>query len=77
MARIDAFTGLSEFLIVADRASFRAAAAELRVTPAAISQAIRSLEERVGFAPPATHDTDGGVDRGRRRVSCALAARGD
>lgn len=49
MARVDAFTGLSEFLAVADHASFRAAAAELRVTPAAVSQAIRSLESRIGL----------------------------
>jgi DNA-binding transcriptional LysR family regulator len=49
MGRIDAFTGLSEFLAVAEHASFRAAAAELRVTPAAVSQAIRSLEARVGL----------------------------
>jgi DNA-binding transcriptional LysR family regulator len=49
MARIDAFSGLSEFLAVADHASFRAAAAELLVTPGAVSQAIRALEERVGM----------------------------
>jgi DNA-binding transcriptional LysR family regulator len=49
MARIDTFTGLSEFLAVAEHASFRAAAAELGVTPAAISQAIRSLETRIGL----------------------------
>ena len=49
MARINAFTGLSEFLAVAEHASFRAAAAELRVTPAAVSQAIRALEARVGM----------------------------
>jgi DNA-binding transcriptional LysR family regulator len=49
LARIDTFTGLSEFLAVADHESFRAAAAELHVTPAAVSQAIRSLETRVGL----------------------------
>jgi DNA-binding transcriptional LysR family regulator len=49
MTRIDAFSGLSEFLAVANHASFRAAAAELHVTPAAVSQAIRTLEERVGM----------------------------
>jgi DNA-binding transcriptional LysR family regulator len=49
MARVDAFSGLSEFLAVANHASFRAAAAELHVTPASVSQAIRSLEERVGM----------------------------
>jgi DNA-binding transcriptional LysR family regulator len=51
LARTDLFTGLSEFLAVADHASFRAAAAELGVTPAAVSQAIRSLEARVGGLP--------------------------
>jgi DNA-binding transcriptional LysR family regulator len=49
MARTDTFTGLSEFLAVADRTSFRAAAADLGVTPAAISQAIRALEKRIGL----------------------------
>jgi DNA-binding transcriptional LysR family regulator len=49
MTRIDAFSGLSEFLAVANHASFREAAAELHVTPAAVSQAIRTLEERVGM----------------------------
>lgn len=49
MARTDLFTGLSEFLAVADHASFRAAAAAIGVTPAAVSQAIRALETRVGL----------------------------
>jgi DNA-binding transcriptional LysR family regulator len=49
MARIDRFTGLSEFLAVANHASFRAAAAELGVTSAAVSQAVRALEARVGL----------------------------
>jgi DNA-binding transcriptional LysR family regulator len=49
LARTDLFTGLGEFLAVADHMSFRAAAAELRVTPAAVSQAIRALEARVGL----------------------------
>jgi DNA-binding transcriptional LysR family regulator len=48
MARSDQFSGLSAFLAVARRRNFRAAAAELGVTRAAISQAIRALEERVG-----------------------------
>jgi DNA-binding transcriptional LysR family regulator len=48
MSRADAFSGLSEFLAVARLASFRAAAAELHVTPAAVSQAVRALEGRVG-----------------------------
>jgi DNA-binding transcriptional LysR family regulator len=49
VARPDLFTGISEFLAVARLASFRAAAAELRVTSAAVSQAIRALEVRVGL----------------------------
>ncbi len=49
MARSDGFSGLSEFLSVARHASFRAAAAELGVTPAAVSQAIRTLESKTGL----------------------------
>lgn len=49
MARTDAFTGLTEFLAVAELGSFRAAAAHLRVTPPAVSQAVRALELRVGM----------------------------
>jgi DNA-binding transcriptional LysR family regulator len=49
MARSDGFSGLSEFLSVAKHASFRAAAAELGVTPAAVSQAIRTLEAKTGL----------------------------
>jgi DNA-binding transcriptional LysR family regulator len=48
MSRVDTFTGLSEFLAVAAHASFRLAAAELGVTPAAVSQAVRALERRLG-----------------------------
>jgi DNA-binding transcriptional LysR family regulator len=49
MSRSDLFSGMSEFLAVAQHASFRAAAAELGVTPSAVSQAVRALEERVGL----------------------------
>jgi len=49
MARINQFTGIAEFLAVARHANFRAAGADLGVTPSAISQAIRSLESRVGL----------------------------
>lgn len=41
-------SGLRELLIVADERSFTAAAAALRVTPSAVSQSIKALEERVG-----------------------------
>lgn len=49
MARIDVFSGLTEFIAVADHGSFRAAAAQLRVSAAAVSQAIKALEARVGM----------------------------
>jgi DNA-binding transcriptional LysR family regulator len=44
----DDLSGLRALLCVAERRGFRAAAAELRLTPSAISQAVRALEERVG-----------------------------
>ena len=44
----DDLSGLRALLCVAQKRSFRAAAAELRVTPSAVSQTIRALEERVG-----------------------------
>lgn len=50
MARTDGFSGLSEFLAVAEHSSFRLAAARLSVTPAAVSQAIRALESRLGVS---------------------------
>ena len=48
--RHGALDGVEAFLSVARRRSFRGAAAELGVTPSAISQAIRALEARVGAA---------------------------
>lgn len=44
----DNLSGLSALLLVADKKSFTAAAAELRVTRSALSMTIRALEERVG-----------------------------
>lgn len=44
----DELTGLTALIMVADKRSFAAAAAELRVTPSAVSQTIRALEQRVG-----------------------------
>lgn len=41
-------SGIPALLVVAEKRSFTAAAAELRVTPSAVSQTIRALEERVG-----------------------------
>src|ERR1041384_6628650 len=46
--RQGALDGVEAFLGVAQHHSFRRAAAELGVTPSAISQAIRALEARVG-----------------------------
>src|SRR5487761_545408 len=46
--RQGAFDGVEAFLSVAHHRSFRKAAAELGVTPSAISQAVRALEARVG-----------------------------
>ena len=45
-----ALDGVEAFLRVAERRSFRAAAADLGVTPSAVSQAVRALEARVGIA---------------------------
>src|SRR5690349_4125027 len=46
--RRGALDGVEAFLSVAEHHSFRKAAAELGVTPSAISQAVRALEARVG-----------------------------
>src|SRR5262245_48005110 len=48
--RQGALDGVEAFLGVARHRSFRRAAADLGVTPSAISQAIRALEARVGAA---------------------------
>jgi DNA-binding transcriptional LysR family regulator len=48
--RQGALDGVEAFLSVAQHRSFRKAAAELAVTPSAISQAVRALEKRVGAA---------------------------
>jgi DNA-binding transcriptional LysR family regulator len=45
-----ALDGVEGFLRVAERRSFRAAAADLGVTPSAVSQAVRALEARLGVA---------------------------
>jgi DNA-binding transcriptional LysR family regulator len=48
--RQGALDGVEAFLSVAQHRSFRRAAAELGVTPSAISQSVRALESRVGAA---------------------------
>jgi len=48
--RQGALDGVEAFLRVARHRSFRQAAAQLGVTPSAISQAVRALEARVGAA---------------------------
>ena len=48
--RQGALDGVEAFLSVAQHRSFRRAAAELGVTPSAMSQAVRALETRVGAA---------------------------
>jgi DNA-binding transcriptional LysR family regulator len=48
--RQGALDGVEAFLSVAQHRNFRRAAAELGVTPSAISQAVRTLEARIGAA---------------------------
>jgi DNA-binding transcriptional LysR family regulator len=48
--RRGALDGIEAFLATARRASFRQAAADLRVTPSAVSQAVRALEAHLGVA---------------------------
>src|SRR6185437_3323216 len=48
--RQGALEGVEVFLTVARRRNFRRAAADLGVTPSAVSQAVRALEARVGAA---------------------------
>jgi DNA-binding transcriptional LysR family regulator len=48
MSAPDPFTGLSAFLAVAEAGGFTGAAARLGVSPAAVSQAVKALESRLG-----------------------------
>ena len=48
--RHGALEGVEAFLAVANRRNFRRAAADLGVTPSAVSQAVRALEARMGVA---------------------------
>src|SRR5262245_37029662 len=45
-----ALDGVEAFVRVAERRSFRQAAADLDVTPSAVSQAVRTLETRMGVS---------------------------
>ena len=48
--RHGALEGVEVFLAVARHSNFRRAAADLGVTPSAVSQAVRALEARMGTA---------------------------
>ena len=49
MLRQDQFEGLAVFVAVAQASGFSAAAVRLGISPSAVSQAVRNLEERLGF----------------------------
>ena len=73
--RQGALDGVEAFLSVAQHRSFRRAAAELAVTPSAISQAVRALEARVGAALfSRTTRSVGLTEAGERFISRAKPA---
>jgi DNA-binding transcriptional LysR family regulator len=73
--RHGALDGVEAFLSVAQHRSFRRAAADLGVTPSAISQAIRGLEARIGAALFArTTRSVGLTEAGERFLSRAAPA---
>src|SRR5882757_10800115 len=73
--RQGALDGVEAFLSVAQHRSFRKAAAELGVTPSAMSQAVRTLEARVGAALFArTTRSVGLTEAGERFLSRAKPA---
>jgi DNA-binding transcriptional LysR family regulator len=73
--RHGALDGVEAFLSVAQHRSFRRAAAELGVTPSAISQSVRALEARVGAALFArTTRSVGLTEAGERFLSRAKPA---
>src|ERR1700687_1381667 len=65
--RQGALDGVEAFLSVAQHRSFRRAAAELEVTPSAMSQAVRALESRVGAALFIRTTRSGGVTEAGER----------
>lgn len=74
----DRFDGVAAFLRVAERRNFRAAAGDLGISPSALSQAIRRLEERVGVPLLArTTRRVGLTEAGERFLQFALPAAGD
>ncbi len=73
--RRGALDGVEAFLSVARHRSFRRAAADLGVTPSAISQAVRALEARVGAALfTRTTRSVGPTEAGERFLSRARPA---
>ena len=48
--RQDQLDGIVTFIAVAEESGFSAAAVRLGVSPSAVSQAVRNLEQRVGVA---------------------------
>src|SRR3569623_2717503 len=73
--RRSALDGVEAFLSVAEHRSFRRAAAELGVTPSAVSQTVRTLEARIG-APLFVRTTRsvGLTEAGQRFLSRARPA---
>jgi DNA-binding transcriptional LysR family regulator len=65
--RQGALDGVETFLSVAQHRSFRRAAAELGLTPSAVSQAVRALEARVGAALLARTTRSVGLTEAGRR----------
>ena len=73
--RQGALDGVEAFLSVAQHRSFRRAAADLGVTPSAMSQAVRALEARVGAALfTRTTRSVGPTEAGQRFLSRAKPA---
>src|SRR5437763_4720064 len=73
--RQGALDGVEAFLSVARHRSFRRAAAELRVTPSAMSQAVPALEARIGAALfTRTTRSVGLTEAGERFISRAKPA---
>ncbi|MGY8662601.1 LysR family transcriptional regulator [Bradyrhizobium sp. UFLA05-109] len=73
--RQSALDGVEAFLVVAQHRNFHRAAAELGVTPSAVSQAVRTLEARIGAALFArTTRSVGLTEAGERFLSRAKPA---